>query len=172
MHLDGKPIIVWGHLQHTGLGVANIHSLDSFRSPHPSPRPPAPPCLLHIFECDRRRLHLTQDPHHLRIVLHLQRANLVVGGCKLSQFETNGLKGLYFQGVETQAFSTRGVKVMCATCTPLLTTLKRKSRIFSARQIEPASVGAGIGSTAWYPTPGGGLNAISVCLSSSLCFIP
>ena len=26
----------------------------------------------------------------------------------MSQFETNGLKALYFQGVETQALSTRG----------------------------------------------------------------
>ena len=31
--------------------------------------------------------------------------------------KTNGLKALYFQEDETQTLSTRGVKVMCSTCT-------------------------------------------------------
>ena len=33
-----------------------------------------------------------------------------VRGCKWSQFETNGLKALYFQAVETQALSTHRVR--------------------------------------------------------------
>ena len=40
-----------------------------------------------------------------------------VGGCRLT-FETNGLKALYFQEVETKWFQQRGVNLM-STCTAL-----------------------------------------------------
>ena len=50
---------------------------------------------------------------------HGLEGDLALGaGCKLT-FETNGFKALYFQGVETQALSTRGVKLLCSTCTAL-----------------------------------------------------
>ena len=43
-------------------------------------------------------------------------ASRAVGAASIPPtFETNGLKALYFQGVETQALSTRGVKLM-STC--------------------------------------------------------
>ena len=48
--------------------------------------------------------------------------------------ETNGLKGLYFQGVETQAGSTRGVELMCSTCTSSLTM-----NFHSVRKLNPSS---------------------------------
>ena len=38
-----------------------------------------------------------------------------VGVCRLT-FETDGLKVMYFQGVETRCFQ-RGFKLMCSTCT-------------------------------------------------------
>ena len=34
-------------------------------------------------------------------------------------FETNGLKALYYQGVETMCFQHAGSKLMCSTCTAL-----------------------------------------------------
>ena len=36
------------------------------------------------------------------------------------EFETSFLKGMYFQGVETRALLTHGVKLMCFTCTSAL----------------------------------------------------
>ena len=38
----------------------------------------------------------------------------------MSQFETNGLKGVYFRGVATECFQ-RGVELMRSTCTFALT---------------------------------------------------
>ena len=49
---------------------------------------------------------------------HITSARPRCRGCRLSQFETNGLKAMYFQGVETQTLSTRGVTLM-STCTAL-----------------------------------------------------
>ena len=51
---------------------------------------------------------------------------MFVGGCGLA-FETNGLKGAHFQGDETRALSTRGVKLMCSACTALACFVWKKS---------------------------------------------
>ena len=48
------------------------------------------------------------------------------------QFETSGLKGLYFQAVETRALSTRGVELLCLTCASAL------PRAWSRRSASPS----------------------------------
>ena len=121
------------------------------RRVHGRAREQRAPKSLRRVDDDARRGLLKQliAPHHRFIVgrcrkrrwwrrearLEADRAGTHPLGARRLIFETNVLKGMHFQGVETMRFQ-RGVNLMCSTCTTPPSSLRRVAR--RARRIPRA----------------------------------